>query len=180
MTETNHKHTCCTCGGDGMGWENETCPDCAGTGAIEVDLKPCPFCGGAAEIGTASVYCSNDECGAECGARIWATPYSAAGIPSAIETWNRRKEKEKEAKPREQVQWFSKEMEKELLDNDHKGGWDKCDDGYLTWMLKSNLIKLSELIFQEPKDVQKVIKEATDVANYAMMIADNLRSAKGR
>lgn len=60
-----------------------------------------------------------------------------------------------------------------LLDNDHKVGWDKCDDGYLIWMLSDNLIKLSELTCQESKDLQKVIKEAVDIANYAMMIADN-------
>lgn len=78
-------------------------------------------------------------------------------------------------KPREQVQWFAEEMEKVLRNNDHKGGWDKYDDGYLVWMLRNNLAELTELIFQESKDVQKVIKEAVDVANFAMMIADNAR-----
>lgn len=52
----------------------------------DLKLRPCPFCGGTAEIGTASVYCTNDECGAQ----IWATPYSAEGIPAAIEAWNKR------------------------------------------------------------------------------------------
>jgi len=28
---------------------------------------------------------------------------------------------------REEVKWFAEEMEKKLLINDHKGGWDSCD-----------------------------------------------------
>lgn len=73
------------------------------------------------------------------------------------------------------VQGFAKEMEKRLRANDHKGGWDKCDDGYLVWMLRSNFEELSELIFQESKDVQRITKEAVDIANFAMMIADNAK-----
>ena len=49
-----------------------------------LELKPCPFCGVNAEIGTASVFCPN------CGATIWAHPYSKEGIPKAIEAWNKR------------------------------------------------------------------------------------------
>lgn len=36
MTKIKNKQACCTCGGDGRGWENETCPDCAGTGTIDM------------------------------------------------------------------------------------------------------------------------------------------------
>jgi len=50
----------------------------------DLKLKPCPFCGSKAEIGTASVFCDN------CGATIWANPYSEEGIPKAIEAWNKR------------------------------------------------------------------------------------------
>lgn len=46
------------------------------------ELKPCPFCGGEAKIGAASVYCDN------CPAIIWAQPYD--NIDFAIEAWNRR------------------------------------------------------------------------------------------
>lgn len=46
------------------------------------ELKPCPFCGGEAKIGDASVYCN------DCPAIVWAWPYE--DIESAITTWNRR------------------------------------------------------------------------------------------
>lgn len=86
----------------------------------------------------------------------------------------------KAAEPREEVKWFAEEMEKVLRENDHKGGWNKCDDGYLAWMLRDNLTELCEAAFQEPKDLLKMTKSAVDIANYAMMIADNVRKIGGK
>ena len=86
----------------------------------------------------------------------------------------------KAAEPREEVKWFAEEMEKVLRENDHKGGWNKCDDGYLAWMLKDNLTELCEAAFQEPKDLLKMPKSAVDIANYAMMIVDNVRKIGGK
>lgn len=89
-------------------------------------------------------------------------------------------ERLKAAEPREEVKWFAEEMEKVLQANDHKGGWDKCDDGYLAWMLRDNLGKLCEAAYQEPKNLQEISKSAVDIANYAMMIADNVRKIGGK
>ena len=85
----------------------------------------------------------------------------------------------KASQPREEVRWFAGEMEKVLQENDHKGGWDKCDDGYMAWMLRDNLGKLCEAAYQEPKDLLKILKSAVDIGNYAMMIADNARKMVG-
>jgi NTP pyrophosphatase (non-canonical NTP hydrolase) len=69
-------------------------------------------------------------------------------------------------------------MEAVLKANDHKGGWDGCDSTYLLKRLKEEVIELEVQInhnTREPIDLTRIIHEAVDVANYAMMIADNLR-----
>ena len=70
------------------------CPTCglvAGrVGARETTntLKPCPFCGGTAEMMDIGwphhVYCT------KCGARVTSTKYGDKGEAEAIEKWNRR------------------------------------------------------------------------------------------
>jgi len=72
---------------------------------------------------------------------------------------------------RKQVETFSKEMESRLIENDHKTGWHDCSHDFLINNLKRNLRKLPALIHLNKKD--EIIKTTADIANYAMMIADN-------
>lgn len=81
---------------------------------------------------------------------------------------------EHDAAPRPQVQWFSGEMERVLKENDHKGGWDGMDLLCLLNRLKEETAELADAL--EADDVSVTIKEAIDVANFAMMIADNTRT----
>ena len=70
---------------------------------------------------------------------------------------------------RPEVAWFANEMERKLLNNDAKGGW-----GHMT--LKRLLSRLKQEVAELEVEINKkgnVIGEAADVANFAMMIADN-------
>lgn len=88
---------------------------------------------------------------------------------------------------RKEVQWFAEQMEKTLCANDHKGGWGKASFRYLYSRLALDespelLEAIKNLVFENHTNASQkrieelknnVIKEATDVANFAMMIADN-------
>jgi hypothetical protein len=79
---------------------------------------------------------------------------------------------------RPEVEWFARKMEDKLRENDFKGGWK--NDG---------VIELWERLDEEASELKSVlssgavreyrtkhgIREAADVANFAMMIADLLR-----
>ncbi len=71
---------------------------------------------------------------------------------------------------RPEVQAFAERMERALLSNDHKGGWDDCRDEYLLGRLEDELLELRKAINGRGGSVQE---EAADVANFAMMLADN-------
>jgi hypothetical protein len=77
---------------------------------------------------------------------------------------------------REPVRWFAGEMEKKLKANDHKGGWADCDDGYLLDRLKEEVDELAAALLCDTDG--SIILEATDVANFAMMIADKARARR--
>jgi hypothetical protein len=72
-------------------------------------------------------------------------------------------------KLRESVQWFAQQMELKLRENDHKGGWSDHDFYSLFTRLKQEAQELETCPNSED------IREAADVANFAMMIADNAR-----
>jgi hypothetical protein len=76
-------------------------------------------------------------------------------------------------KPRSEVRWFAKEMESTLKKNDHKGGWQKETMEYLFNRLKEEVDELEPALYDK---YRKCIREAADVANFAMMIADNNRA----
>lgn len=80
------------------------------------------------------------------------------------------------------VQWFAKQMEQALRKNDHKGGWDKCDPYDLLERLREESDELHEAIGPSGRMFPglAVIAEAADVANYAMMIADQYGNAIGQ
>ncbi len=81
--------------------------------------------------------------------------------------------------PRKEVIWFALQMEKVLKDNDHKGTWDGCNISYLKDRLEeeseelTDTLKIRVALMAAGINIDKVvIKEAVDVANFAMMIAD--------
>jgi hypothetical protein len=66
-------------------------------------------------------------------------------------------------------------MEKKLSENDHKGGWHLCTIGYLKQRLLDEYRELVRRTEQRPltkKARKEIAREAADVANFAMMIAD--------
>jgi NTP pyrophosphatase (non-canonical NTP hydrolase) len=84
-------------------------------------------------------------------------------------------------RPRRAVTTFAKDMEKRLRANDRKGrrGWESCS---LHWLLDRLTEERDELLLALhgiSDDGSSVIDEAADVANFAMMIADNARSLNG-
>jgi len=78
---------------------------------------------------------------------------------------------------REQVRWFSEQMELKLQENDHKGGWDGCGIYELIYRLQEETGELLKAVnsWVEGEPVENIIEESADVANFAMMIADITR-----
>lgn len=90
------------------------------------------------------------------------------------------------------LQWFAEWMEKVLKANDHKGGWLDMEFSDLIKRLREETRELDYTTHShhvpwigngdtgdrapytriEPIDWHTVVLEATDVANFAMMIAD--------
>ena len=90
---------------------------------------------------------------------------------------------------RQSIQEFALDMNRKMEENDWKGGWDNCDLEHLLMRLTQEKSELSKAIRKhednyyspQPVDIeliQRVIDEAADVGNFAMMIADNARTRK--
>ena len=81
---------------------------------------------------------------------------------------------------RPEVRWFAEQMEARLRANDHKTGWLDCNDSWLLGRLREELEELAGevLAWGESRRPEYVVKEAADVANFAMMIADKARAAR--
>lgn len=69
------------------------------------------------------------------------------------------------------LEWFAQQMEHVLRQNDYKGGWDDMA-----------FEDLMERLREETEELEgcglhtcKAVKEAVDVANFAMMIAEQCR-----
>lgn len=77
-----------------------------------------------------------------------------------------------------QVQWFAEQMEAKLKENDHKGGWEDCSIDYFLERLEE---EVKELYYatETPNNAENIIREATDVANFALMIADVINRKLG-
>lgn len=73
------------------------------------------------------------------------------------------------------VTFFAKEMDRKLQENSQKGGWEDCDESYLIERLRQEVDELEEAINE--KEVHEIKSECADVANFAMMIWDNLPRA---
>lgn len=77
---------------------------------------------------------------------------------------------------REPLRWFAEQMEARLRENDYKEGWLGEDDAWLLERLEGEAIELGEAM-ERGYQHDAVIHEAADVANFAMMIADQARAA---
>lgn len=78
---------------------------------------------------------------------------------------------------RAETKWFVGEMEKQLKANEHKGGWQDCDSSFLLEELDKNRIKLFWMTKSDTK--ADICRRAANIANFAMMIADNARRGGG-
>ena len=80
-------------------------------------------------------------------------------------------EAEREA-VRPAVRWFAEQMESALRRNDHKSGWRGDSHDALLARLYEECLELGQACKDQSPTI---IAEAADVANFAMMIADNAR-----
>lgn len=78
----------------------------------------------------------------------------------------------KRIKLRPEVAAFAEEMERALQENEHKGGWRECSRMYLLACLREEQQELYYELIRNPPCDYAIRKEAADVANFAMMIAD--------
>ncbi|NRF91492.1 hypothetical protein HQN89_10720 [Paenibacillus frigoriresistens] len=78
---------------------------------------------------------------------------------------------------REQVKWFAEKMESRLAENDHKTGWEDCEREFLLQRLESNFHDLWAGLQAHGSffDAERVIRKATNIANFSMMVADQAR-----
>jgi len=85
---------------------------------------------------------------------------------------------------RESVYRFAEAMEAKLLENDAKGGWQYMPlKQLLAQALKECGELTSEIVsvdYEKDISATRVISECADVANYMMMIADNVRRRRKR
>lgn len=70
------------------------------------------------------------------------------------------------------VQWFAEQMEERLAANDHKPGWRGDDMDALLSRLADEKVELAQAV-EADAPAREIAKEAADVANFALMIADN-------
>lgn len=71
---------------------------------------------------------------------------------------------------------FAVEMEMRLRENDWNGGWDDCNTDWLYAQLLKECTELHDAVSKtiyQPNRITQIGIEAADVANFAMMIADN-------
>jgi len=82
---------------------------------------------------------------------------------------------------REPIKWFANQMEQSLQKHDEErgsDGWLNEDVSWLFERLEQEVKELSALIYKYNHsflEVAPIIKECSDVANFAMMIADSVR-----
>ncbi len=85
----------------------------------------------------------------------------------------KKKSKEREVKMinyRPEVLKFAEAMELQLQANEYKGGWKDCSSKFLLSELQKNYNSLGELL---PSDKKNVLRRTANIANFAMMIANN-------
>jgi len=75
---------------------------------------------------------------------------------------------------RKEVAEFAESMEARLVEHEYKGGWQECSIDFLISQLRLNVAHL-QIAIHAGASKERLIKQAADVANYAMMIADRWR-----
>ncbi len=78
---------------------------------------------------------------------------------------------------------FADAMEARLAANDHKGGWGDCDVLWLLGRIREERIELCDavnMLMSGLATPEAVLREAADVANFAMMVADVCGGLEGQ
>lgn len=113
-------------------------------------------------------------------------PAAQADIDRAVETDRRARADDAgrvdDGAPRRALAWFARRMERKLKLNDHKDHWTTCEAEWLFDRMQDEREELLAAMPNEPWELSedekdKIIDEAADVANFAMMIADIARQA---
>ena len=92
-------------------------------------------------------------------------------------------------KIRTEVKEFSEIMEYKLKENDSKGGWSECEIDWLIERMEGEIDELKNALWKRRNDWGRSVsegfifvasdediqKECADIANFAMMIADNVK-----
>jgi len=79
-------------------------------------------------------------------------------------------------KPRIEVMTFAMAMESKLRMNDEKGGWKDCDNSWLLQRAREELDELEKAMLSRNSTPLDIQNECADVANFVMMITDNIKS----
>lgn len=137
-------------------------------------LKPCPFC----KSEKISISPDNeyfyicDGCGAEGLITLWDHRPVENELRQEIE---RLKEEAGYCPPliNKPIQKLTDAMKKKLELNERKGGWSDMTPEMLVSMMAEEFIELCECI----RDKEKAIEECADIANFCMMIVNNLQNS---
>jgi Lar family restriction alleviation protein len=136
--------------------------------------KPCPFCASQTLV---------IEMTQSLEGRIQCSQCKARGpmgtdLDSIVEAWNTR------AMLRPALERFANLMEATLKENDHKGGWEHMTNDAIMGRIIDEALELQTAITEirhmrhdaaeYREGCRKAAKEASDVANFAMMLADNV------
>ena len=122
-------------------------------------------------------------------AASYSMELAAAGEIAAIRERKLEAEAARWQALRPEVQIFAEAMERKLRENDHKGGWDDMPSRWLRGRLAGEVRELEAAIaaYIDKIDIcnreqdlsksrQAILSECADIANFAMMIADNCKS----
>ena len=89
-----------------------------------------------------------------------------------------------ETEARLSVRWFAEQMEKKLIENDHKPDW---KDSHLFDLMTGLADEAQELngalrdfFIYGIATLEEIIKECAEVGNFAMMIADNAKRMQNK
>jgi hypothetical protein len=82
-------------------------------------------------------------------------------------------------KPCREIYEFAYAMNQQLIVNKHKGHWKREHWEFLNKEINRNSHSLAVELFKEDHDKDEITRRAANIANFAMMIADNYGSTKG-
>jgi hypothetical protein len=74
---------------------------------------------------------------------------------------------------RKEVSDFARDMETQLKENDHKGGWEDGHHQDLSGGILYNHEKLRKELIKIDKDKYQITIRCANIANFSLMIADN-------